>query len=39
MAQATTLSGRLDTPMASAIIVVSAVVFLFGLHKLTVSLH
>lgn len=39
MAQATSLSGRLDTPMASALIVVAAVVFLFGLHKLTVALH
>lgn len=39
MAEATSISGRLDTPMASAIIVVTAVVFLFGLHKLTVSLH
>lgn len=39
MAEATSISGRLDTPMASAMIVVAAVVFLFGLHKLTVALH
>lgn len=39
MAEATSISGRIDTPMVTAFLVVAALVFLFGLHKLTVSLH
>lgn len=35
----TTITGRLDTPLAAGIIVIGALALLFGLHKLSISIN
>lgn len=39
MAEATTISGRIDVPMATGAIVLLALAALVVLHKVTVTLH
>lgn len=39
MAEATTISGRIDVPITAGTIVLGALVGLWALHRLTVTLH
>lgn len=39
MAEATTISGRIDVPITAGSLVIGALIALWALHRLTVTLH